>query len=160
MNSERFHANTRSTAPRAADGGQTLITRRRLLFGAAGLGAAAAIGVGAFAMNAPRGEEEATAGVSGDGDAPVVSLEVPESSLITLNDFEALEDYRNRVTLEGSYDLKYGTLVWADDDDVATCLIPTDKGSPLAQIGLLDLKSGNVTRVRSKAVGAEERPAG
>ena len=43
----------------------------------------------------------------------------------------------------GNAELPYGSLVWASDDDVAACLLPTDTGKPLTQVALLALNSGN-----------------
>lgn len=137
-------------------GAGALLTRRGFLYGAAGVGAAAAIGAGVFAFNATRGGDEPSASASGGG-GEVAALEVPESALTTLNELEVLDYAENRVQLAGTYDLTYGTLVWACDDDVAACLLPTEKGSPLAQIGLLNLGSGNLTTVRTKAEGAADR---
>ena len=143
-------------ASHAPANGQLLITRRHFLYGAIGVGAVAAIGAGAFALNATHDDGGPSASVSGGG-GNVVALDVPESALVTLNDFEALEEPSSRIDLIGSYDLKYGTLIWVNDDDVAACLLPTEKGSPLAQIGLLHLGSGNLAKVRTKAVGSKER---
>ena len=134
----------------------TLLTRRNFLYGAAGVGAVAAIGAGAYAINASRHTEEATADIAG-GDGDINAIEVPESALTTLNDFEVIENAEDRVTLVGTYDLDYGTLIWVDDDDLAACLLPTESGSPLSKIGLLHLGSGNLATVRSKAVGSKDR---
>lgn len=135
-----------------------LLTRRRFLYGAAGVGAAAAVGVGAFAVasrTAPEEQQEDVRTTVEVDDVPALSA--PESALTTLNDFEALESYEQRVQLVNTFKLDYGTLVWANDDDVAACLLPTEKGSPLSKIGVLYLGSGNLSTVRSKAVGSDER---
>lgn len=86
-----------------------------------------------------------------DGSVPY--LHVPESALTTLADFEALEDSAGQVQLLGDFDIPYGTLVWANDDDIAACLLPTESGSPLAQIGLLYLGSGMLDTVQEQAIG-------
>lgn len=134
-----------------------LVSRRRFLYGALGVGAVAAVGAGAYALNASRGQQEATADIASGGEGEVAALEAPESSLVTLNDFEALEEAEQRVTLSATFDLAYGTLVWVDDDQLAACLLPTEKGSPLAKVGLLNLGNGNLTTVRSEAVGTKDR---
>ena len=137
--------------------GKALLTRRQLLYGAAGIGAVAAVGAGAFAINASRQAEQESQTTTTVETDDVESLSVPESSLVTLNDFEALESAEMRVELKSTFELTYGTLVWMTDDDVAACLLPTEKGSPLAQIGLLRLGNGNLTKVRKKAVGSKDR---
>lgn len=109
-----------------------------------------------FAFNAARGPVEATASISNSG-GEVISLQAPESALVTLNDFEALESSEQRVKLVNTFKLTYGTLVWMNDDNLAACLLPSEKGSPLATVGLLNLGNGNLTTVLSKAVGSKER---
>ncbi|MFR1639455.1 MAG: hypothetical protein ACLSVD_09980 [Eggerthellaceae bacterium] len=56
----------------------------------------------------------------------------------------------------GNYELPYSSLVWANDDDLAACLLPTDTGKPLTQVALLSLSSGNSTVVLEQAVGSDE----
>ena len=139
-------AKMQHTAPGGEAGESTLMTRRRFLYGAVGVGAVAAIGIGA-----------ATCSKTVDvGDSAVKTLDVPKDALSTLGDFEALESYEGSVQKIGEFDLPYGTLVWANDESVAACLLPTESGSPLAQVGLLFLGSGSYDTVLEKAVGATE----
>lgn len=126
-----------------APSGETLVSRRRFLYGAIGAGALAAVGIGAAAIGAE----------SGGSDSDVDYLDVPESALITLNDMEALDGPDDQIQLIGDFDIPYGTLVWANDDEVAACLLPTETGSPLAQIGLLYLGSGLCDTVLERAIG-------
>ena len=133
----------------SGDGGSsesTLMSRRRFLYGAVGVGAVAAIGIGAAAYSSQ----------SDTSDSSVTGLDVPKRSLTTLNDFEALESTEGIIEQVGEYDLPYGTLVWANDEEVAACLLPTESGSPLAQVGLLFLGSGTCDTVVKKAVGATD----
>jgi len=124
---------------------RTLITRRRFLYGAAGVGAVAIVGTGAYlASNANRGSDE------------VDYLKVPEDAVTTQLDMEAEENYENRLQLVATHDIPYGTLVWALADDVAGCLVPTETGSPLSQLALLALGSGTLETLLDKAVGAEK----
>ena len=58
--------------------------------------------------------------------------------------------------LSGTYELPYGTLVWASDDSLAACLVPTDGSKPLTKVVLLALSSGNQTTAISQAKGQEE----
>jgi len=124
----------------------TLVTRRRFLYGAVGVGALAAVGAGAAVYTSAANNQ----------DTEIDYLNVPESSLTTLNDFEALETAEDSVQKVGEFDLPYGTLVWAGDDSIAACLLPTDTGSPLTQVGLLLLGSGTTTTVLQRAVGSSD----
>lgn len=126
--------------------GQLLVSRRAFLYGTAAAGAAAVLGLG-------------LAGCAGGGGVSVEEscLEVPETSLMTLNDFEVIDNPDSKVQLVASFDIPFGTLVWADDDQVAACLLPTSSGSPLTQIGLLFLGSGDLSTVVSRAVGSTDR---
>ena len=133
---------------------ETLLTRRRFLYGAAGVGAAAAIGAGVYAIRSASDAEKGTTINVGDVEVPV--LEVPEGALTTLNDFQDLESAEGHVQLVGNFDLPYGTLVWVTDDSVAACLLPTDSGSPLSQVGLLSLGNGTMTTALKKAVGTKD----
>ncbi len=122
-----------------------LVSRRAFLYGTAAAGAATALGLGLAGCSALPG-----------GDAEVSYLKVPESSLVTLNDFEALESSEGIVQTVGTFEIPFGTLIWANDDEIAACLLPTSTGSPLAQVGLLFLSSGFLNTVLERAVGAAE----
>ena len=104
----------------------------------------AAAGVGAVALGSRSDDNEIT------------YLNAPEESLTTLSDLEALDSGEEKVALVGEFDLPYGTLVWANDDSYAACLLPTETGKPLTQIGLLALGSGELLTVLEEAVGAKE----
>lgn len=121
---------------------ETLVSRRRFLYGAVGVGAVAVVGAGAAITRA-----------RSDNADNVPTLEVPEASLTTLNDMEVVDDYEDRVTLQATYELPYGTLLWANGDDIAACLLPTETGSPLTKVGVLNLVSGYLVTVLEKAVG-------
>lgn len=133
-------------------GGEVLLTRRHFLFGAVGVAALAAAG-GAATVVIKQREEAAN---------DVTVLEVPASSVTTLNtadtesSFTLIEDTASRMNLAARFELPYGSLVWASGDDVAACLVPTDQGSPLAQVALLLLGSGNQATVLEQAVGQDE----
>lgn len=127
------------------DTSQLLVSRRAFLYGTAVAGAAATLGLGLSGC-----------GPLGGSDGEVPYLKVPESSLVTLNDFEALESAEGHVQLIGNFELPYGTLVWETDDNVAACLLPTASGTPLAQVALLFLGSGNLETILERAVGAAE----
>lgn len=121
----------------------TLLSRRAFLYGAAGTCAVAALGAGACALGV----------FNGGDDAPISYLEVPKDALTPHTDFEALESYEGSVSLVNTFDIPYGSLLWANDDSVAACLLPTESGSPLAQIALLYLGSGQLAKVVENSVG-------
>ena len=124
---------------------ELLVSRRAFLYGAAAAGAVAAAGLVLAGCNA-----------LGGGSDEIAYLEVPESSLVTLNDSEALESAEGRVQLLNVFEIPYGTLLWANDDEIAACLLPTSSGSPLTQVGLLFLGSGNLDVLLDRAVGYAE----
>jgi len=126
---------------------QTLISRRGFWSGAVGVGTLAAVGVGAAVTKA----------LPDVGDPGISYLEVPDNALTSLAELDVVDDYEDAVTLLGTFELPYGTLVWVNDDDLAACLLPTELGSPLAQIGLLLLGSGTLSTVVQQAVGDDER---
>ena len=123
---------------------QVLVTRRRFLYGALGIGAVAAVGAGAVIAQSHANDDK------------IAYLEAPEESLTRLTDLEALDSSEGKVAQIGQYDLPYGTLVWANDDQVAACLLPTETGKPLTRIGMLWLGSGNLDTVLDQAVGTKE----
>lgn len=135
------------------NGGEILLTRRHFLYGALGVGALAAVGGGASVVL------EQT---KSDPDEDLVVLEVPEDAVLSstsdefANTFTQVEDPATLMNLVGSFELPYGTLVWASDDNLAACLLPTDTGKPLTQVALLDLNSGNYPIVLEQAIGIDE----
>lgn len=126
-----------------------LLTRRHFLYGALGIGALAAVGAGATVV-VQQMEKSA--------DDELVVLEVPESSVTAVNSSElfAEVDPAERMQLVSSCELPYGSLVWANDDSVAACLLPTEEGKPLTQAGLVMLSSGSYSVVLEQAVGLDE----
>lgn len=82
-------------------------------------------------------------------------LEVPEEA-VTTSDALTEVDLSSSVNLKSSFELPYGTLVWANDDSVAACLLPTEQAKPLTQVGLLFLESGSSTVAVPQAVGQDE----
>lgn len=128
---------------------EILLTRRNLLVGAGVLGGVALLGGGAsYALSA-----------MGESDETVISdyLSVPEDAVESLaDDYKMHKKYSDYVSLARSVKLDYGTLVWADNDTVAACLIPTDKASPLSIVKVLYLSSGNTSTVLEKARSADK----
>lgn len=133
--------------------GELLLTRRHFLFGALGVGALAAVAGGASLVIKKQQEEAASA---------VTVLEVPSASMTTLKTpdesglFTLIENADTRMNSVGRFELPYGTLVWASDDTLAACLLPTEEAKPLTQVGILSLDNGNLSTVLEKAVGQDE----
>ena len=126
------------------DHGEVLITRRRLLLGAVGIGALAVIGGGTAAV------------VSSGNSTPTVStLQVPQGNVTNATSLDQVDDAGDCVSQTGEYDLPYGTLVFCNDDKYAACLIPTDGAKPLCRIAMLSLSSGNYETVVDKAQGQD-----
>lgn len=95
------------------------------------------------------------AGRSNDDDA-LKTLHVPESAVASSNDLEDIENPDEAVVMTASAKLPFGSLVWCSDDAVAACLMPTESAKPLAQVGILDLSSGESTTVIEHAIGESE----
>lgn len=127
-------------------GPKALITRRNLLIGAGAIAGIAALGGGI---------SFATSSLGGSKEVSVDSISVPENAVNSLSDYNQV-DYTQHVKLSGSYKLTYGTLVWADNDTVAACLVPSETSSPLNTVSLLFLSTGKTASVLSAAQGAGE----
>lgn len=115
------------------EGKEQLLTRRQILYGALGIGALAAVGVGASAISSVQKEQES-----------VDTLEVPVDAVFTLSDTAETEA---PFALSGEYKMPYGTLVWANSDSYAACLIPTESAAPLTNVAILPLGSGDYRTV-------------
>ncbi len=116
------------------------LTRRQLLFGALGLGAVAGVAAGGAAfMKASEPEEE------------ISVLTVPEDAVFTTADC-ATPDAADCMALTAQFELPYGTLIWANSNDYAACLIPTDVASPLTEGAVLMLGSGDCETILPHAV--------
>lgn len=143
--SARRRVRSRRSQSAGASNAQTLITRRNLLLGAAGIGAAA---VGAVGVRALTSREESS-------NEDITTIEVPEDAVFDLEACAEV-DAGDAFELIGNFELPFGTLVWADDENVAACLFPTEEPSPLVYMGILSLGNGSYYILRESAVGAEE----
>lgn len=126
--------------------GDVLITRRHFLYGALGTAALAAVGGGASV---------AIEHFSSSDEEELTILEVPEEAVLDSTSLTEVES-EGHLSLIGSFELPYGTLVWANSSRVAACLIPTEAANPLTQVALLWLGSGSYPVVLEQAVGAAE----
>lgn len=125
---------------------EVVLTRRNLLIGAAGIGGVALLGgVGSMALDA----------IEGSSNDTVEYLEVPESAVTNLETYSEVEA-DNYLSLQGSFELTYGTLVWADNDYVAACLVPGETSNPLNTVSLLFLETGANHDVLGTAQGEAE----
>ena len=143
---------TESDARMTGKSSELALTRRQFVHGAAGLVATASIASLAsscipFTVD---GRNVAWA-VDEDG-----SLSVSEDSVFTTDDCEYIEELEPRLSMVSQKSLPYGTMVWADDDNVACCLLPCDTSDPLTQVGMLSLLSGDLSMVLEGAIGASE----
>ena len=123
-----------------------LITRRRFLLGAVGIGAAAAAAGGGIAI---------ASRTNGNDKSELTALDVPEDAVSSLDGLTEI-DSSSAMTLVGNFELPYGTLAWSSDGAVAACLLPTEQSKPLAQIGILSLSTGECPVVVSQAIGQNE----
>lgn len=125
-------------------GNGVTMSRRDFLLGAVGVGAAAAVVAGVALAGGSNEEASESDGIS-----------VPESSVSNIDDFEEVSR-DDCFTLIGDYELPFGTLLWANNGNVAACLIPTDQASPIAQVALLMIGTGSYFTVLEQAAGASE----
>lgn len=117
------------------------LTRRHFLYGALGAGAAALMASGAVLSDV---EDKKNAGIS-----------IEKRHVMDLDDLKEV-DRDDCFTMVGDYDLPFGTLVWANSEELATCLVPTSEPSPLAQIEILLLGSGESYTVLENAIAASD----
>ena len=110
------------------------ITRRQLLIGALGVGAVVVAGAAASAVS---NEKKA--------DSEVDALAVNKESVFSISDCTVLDSAP--LSLAGEFKMPYGTLVWANSETYAACLLPTENSSPLTQAAVLSLSSGQYTVV-------------
>lgn len=141
-----------------------LLTRRNFVIGAAGVAAIAATAFGMDIYNkaAEQAELSAVKEVAGDAAGASTSsgdlaiLNVPDDGVFTTEACEYIEDASSVLRLQVNAKLPYGTLIFANNDDIAACLLPTETSDPISQIGLLSLQNGNLAKVLSSPVGMEE----
>ncbi len=125
---------------------EVVLTRRNLLIGAAGIGGVALLGgASTIAIDAIEGSNET-----------VEYLEVSQNAVTNLEAYSEAEA-NDCVSLVGSFELAYGTLVWADNSSVAACLVPGETSNPLNTVSLLSLTTGSSYEVLEAAQGAGER---
>ncbi len=123
-----------------------LLSRRKFLYGAAGVGiAGAAAALGGLAYYRSINASQKIEYINPSADA-----------LKTTNDFTVLDSSDEMIHLVADYELPYGSLLWSQNSSIAACLVPTEKGSPLVTMELLNLKSGYRKMLLESAIGANE----
>lgn len=154
------HTSKAASQPAAS----TLMTRRGFLYGAAGV-AVAAVGAGIFGATqcsrAQQAEElalsdPALVGTAGATTTASPPISVPEDAVFTTDECTFVEDNESILEKVAQVSLPYGTMLWASDGDVATCLLPCETSTPLATVGLLSLNDGRMTPVLENAVGTND----
>ncbi len=104
-----------------------------------------AVGVGAGVAVSQMGNDDSE---------ELTILSVPENAVTISDDCEQISA-SDCVQLRDSTELPYGSLVWANDDSIAACLIPTEQTNPLATVALINLDTTTYIPVLSQAVGAD-----
>lgn len=101
-------------------------------------------------------EDDINKAYAADSPKDLEILDVAEDAVFTTEQCEFIEDASSVSSVSAQASLPYGTMVWADDDNVAACLLPCETSSPLAQVGLLWLSDGSMETVLEEAVGHSE----
>lgn len=139
-----------------------VISRRGFVFGALGVAAAAAVGGGVFAAtqcsrNDTPSDGAATSSGAASADASGLSpISVSQDAVFTNEDCTSMENRDEAVRMVAQARLPYGTILTADDDSVAACLLPCETSTPLTKVGLLSFDTGQMTCVLEGAVGGND----
>lgn len=123
---------------------EILLSRRHFLYGVLGVGALATL---------PKASLDPSFAYAAEDELSV--LEVPENAVITLDDFTEVAA-EEMIAKTGNFELPYGTLIWANSDSVAACLLPTETSDPLTQVGVLFLGSGTYSVLLENAVESDQ----
>ena len=144
-----FEAPTSSLQPVPSK--QMAISRRAFVKGAAAVAGASVLAVSSTPLFGDDTQRLAWA-----ADENVDTLAVAQESVFTTEDCEYIDDLESKLSVTAQMSLPYGTIVWADDPNVACCLLPCETSDPLTQVGMLPLSSGNVKTVLENAIGADD----
>lgn len=124
------------------EGESISITRRQLFAGAIGAAALVVAGATAASLSSEKKAENA-----------VNAISVAQDSVFSISECEVLES--SPLSLSGEYKLPYGTLVWANSDTWAACLLPTESGTPISQAGVISLATGEYSVVIDEPASSE-----
>lgn len=133
---------------------QPTITRRAFVRGVAGV--VGAVGVGALAASGAPWAFDGSQRVAWAASGDIETLTVVQENVFTTEDCEYIESLDGKLATTSQMSLPYGTIVWADDPNVACCLLPCETSNPLTQVGMLSLANGEVKTVLENAIGADD----
>lgn len=161
------------------DASQFNISRRNFLYGAGALAASAT--VSALGCNASSTESAATdtndVAIADEASSSAVSeianelanvetidtqlgsvavLSVAKDRVFTTEDCEFVKRNSTKLKRTARAHLPYGTIIWANDNNLAACLLPCNTSKPLTKIGLLSLAKGDLYTVRESAVSEKD----
>lgn len=150
--------NTGAHAPydaiRSPQPSQAAITRRSFVRGMVGVAAVA--GASTLLATGTPLLEDGSQRLAWAANEEVDTLTVSQDAVFTTEDCEYIEELEPKIAMASQMSLPYGTIVWADDPNVACCLLPCDTSDPLTQVGMLTLATGSVKTVLENAIGAED----
>lgn len=86
----------------------------------------------------------------------VAVLSVAKDRVFTTEDCEFVKMGSTKLKRAARAHLPYGTIIWANDDKLAACLLPCNTSNPLTKIGLLSLTKGDLFTVRESAVSEND----
>lgn len=139
------------------DKGNPEITRRAFVVGSAALTAgvlttgAALSGCGKSKVDTGNTTDDT---VADSNDVKVLSVDAGD--MVSLSDFEAVDDPASLYDEVASYKLPLGSVVWQVSENLAVVLGTGETSSPLSQVKMLDLQNGTLTTVISAAVSASD----
>lgn len=160
-----------------SDAPQLNISRRAFLYGAGAVAAGAALS----SLGCQSGSDDASSYAQAPADAAHVSatevdnalklanvdtietqlgdvavLSVASDCVFTTEDCKFVKKASNAAKRVTRAHLPYGSLLWANDDNIAACLLPCDTSKPLTKIALLALSTGDLHTVRESAISEKE----
>ncbi|MDR3052496.1 MAG: hypothetical protein LBU48_01365 [Coriobacteriales bacterium] len=131
-----------------------LLTRRSFLAGLLGAGAAAVTGVALTATGCSPGPTNELESIVSQGaqDATIETLNVPTENVLTSDDFQKIP-VADVLTLQRTFDLPAGCLLYQSCPSFITALVPGEKGGALIRLGFVNLETGTLTIALQQALG-------
>lgn len=86
----------------------------------------------------------------------IAVLSVAKDRVFTTEDCEFVKRKATKLKRATRAHLPYGTIIWANDTNLAACLLPCNTSKPLTKIGLLSLTKGDLYTVRESAVSEKD----
>ncbi|NTU88805.1 MAG: hypothetical protein HGA54_02710 [Actinobacteria bacterium] len=119
-----------------------ILSRRTFVRGAAAVAASVSLAA-SFGLS----------GCSDSSEDEIEALVVDEANLVSFSDFTEL-DAAEYYTLEGSYILPAGSMLWMASTTFALVLTPGATSRPLSSLGLLDIGTGEYTSILAQAINS------